>query len=417
MKAAIQNYFKEKNTLNDYIVLLLIAFAFVMNVSEKISTLLLVALFALSIFNIKKLNLKKLKPLSVLLILFSIYIFTHFLVDEVISIKTIEKRFSLVAVPIIFSVVHIDKKTFYAICKFFVFGVVLGCVLNFIEPFINDFNWSTFEFLEIEDKKKIVFKGSKHWMNHFYSIHFPNFMDRSYYGVYLCLAIALVWYVLRWKMLHKLLLILFFVINIFLSNSLIGILGLGVILFFVILQAKKPYILLLFPLFFIVAMFISPRFSEYVSQTWKYINEPESIPKDFLRFRWEMWKGSYQLVCENPLWGYGKEGFDIAFNARMHENVGWSYNILDKVGFNSHNQYLQVFGEAGVFGFLAYLAVLITYVITIIRQHSKYKYLKYSFIALIFIFSVSETVLNRYVGISFFTFFYCFFSVKSNEEA
>jgi hypothetical protein len=400
MKAAIQNYFKEKKTLNEYILLLLIAFAFIMNVSEKISTILLVALFALSLFNSKHLDLKKLKPLSVLLILFSIYIITHFLVDEVISIKTIEKRFSLVAVPIIFSIVKIDEKAFYTICKFFVFGVLLACIINFIEPFINNFNWSTFEFLEIEDKTKIVFKGDKHWMNHFYSLHFSNFLDRSYYGVYLCLAIATIWYVLRWKILHKLQLIVFFVINIFLSTSLIGLLGLGIILFFAILHTKKKYLLLLFPAFIVLAILFSPRFVKYISEAWHYFNNPDAIPKNFLNFRWEMWKGSYQLVCENPWLGYGKEGFDEAFNARMHVNVGWSYNILDNVGFNSHNQYLQVFGEAGVFGFLAYIAVLVTFIIKVIRQQSKHKYLKYSFIALICAFSISETVLNRYVGIS-----------------
>ena len=416
MKTIATHYFKDKS-LNHFIILLSTAFVFVMNVSEKISTLLLVAIFALSLFNIKKINVQKLKTLSFLLLLFSIYIFTHFLVDEVISIKTIEKRFSLVALPIIFSVAQLDKKAFYTICISFVFGVTLGCILNLLEPFVNDFNWSTFTFYEIPDKKKIIFKGDQYWMNHFYSVYFSNFMDRSYYGVYLSLAIAIVWHISRWKMIHKLGLILFFVIHIFLSNSLMGILGLGTVVFFVVLRMKKAYLLLAFPLFFVLAAILSPRFSKYISQTWTYMNDFDAIPKDFLRYRWEMWKASVQLISEQPLWGYGKEGFDVAFNARIHENVGWSYNILDNVGFNSHNQYLQVFGEAGIFGFLAYLAVIIAFIVHVIRQKMANKYVKFTFIALIVIFSFSETVLNRYIGISLFAFFYCFFLAKPTEEA
>ncbi|WP_082106529.1 O-antigen ligase family protein [Kordia zhangzhouensis] len=416
MKIITENIFKN-TSLNQVIVTLALAFVFIMNVSEKISTLLLVTLFVVSLFNIKNFDIQKFKPVSVLIVLFSIYIATHFLMDEVFSIKTIEKRFSLVALPIIFSVLRIDKKAFYAICKFFVLGVILGCFLNLLEPFVFDFDWSTFTFNEIPDKKKIIFKGDNYWMNHFYSVYFSNFMDRSYYGVYLSLAIAAVWHVLNWKMMQKLLWMLFFVIHIFLSNSLMGILGLGAVVFFAILKMRKAYLLLAFPLFFVLAALLSPRFSKYISQTWTYMNDFDAIPKDFLRYRWEMWKASVQLISEQPLWGYGKEGFDVAFNARIHKNVGWSYNILNNVGFNSHNQYLQVFGEAGIFGFLAYLAVIITYIVTVIKQKATNKYLKFTFIALIIIFSFSETVLNRYIGISFFTFFYCFFLVKTTEEA
>ncbi|PHS07668.1 MAG: hypothetical protein COA88_08195 [Kordia sp.] len=415
MRATIRYHFSEKK-LNDYIVFLIIAFVFFMNVSEKVSTLLLVTLFILSLVNVKQFNYQKFKPISFLVVLLSIYILTHILIDDVFSVKTIEKRVSLLALPIVFSIASISEKTFYIICKFFVYGVILGCILNLLEPFVNDFNWDTYKFLEIENKKKIVFKGSQRWMNHFYSIHFSNFLDRSYYGVYLSLGIAIIWHILSWKIIQKIALITFFIIHIFLSNSLMGILGLGTVFFFAVFNYRRAYVLFLLPLFFIVATLISSRFLDYISQTWTYMNGVESIPKDFLRYRWEMWKGSVELISEQPLWGYGKEGFDVAFNARMHKNVGWSYNILDNVGFNSHNQYLQVFGEAGIFGFLGYLVVIAIYIINIMRQRTDYKYLKYSFIFLILIFSCSESILNRYFGISFFTFFYCFFLVNNSLE-
>ena len=88
MKIITENIFKN-TSLNQVIVTLALAFVFIMNVSEKISTLLLVTLFVVSLFNIKNFDIQRFKPVSVLIVLFSIYIATHFLMDEVFSIKTL----------------------------------------------------------------------------------------------------------------------------------------------------------------------------------------------------------------------------------------------------------------------------------------------------------------------------------------
>ncbi|MGH1384891.1 O-antigen ligase family protein [Kordia sp.] len=412
MNVAITSFLKDKS-INNYLVHIACAFVFFINISEKISTLLLILFFAVSIFNIKNFSRSQFKKVSVVFVLFIVYVIINLIVEEEFLFKTVEKKLSLLILPIAFSIMHVDKKALYQVCLFFVYGVAFGCLLNLIEPFINDFNWATFEFIEV--KQKVVFKNHN-WLNHFYSLHFPNFLDRSYYSIYLNFAIAIVWYLLDWKMLHKMAIIFFFLIHIFLSNSLIGLLGLGVLFVLYTFSIRKAYLVLLIPVLVIILAFISPRLNEYISQFWLYLTEPDKIPKDFLGNRWRMWTCSVDLIQEAPWFGYGKEGFDLAFNDILHEKVGWSRYLLSQVGFNSHNQYMQIWGEVGIFGVLIYIVTFISFIIQAVKSKMNIKFLKLSFILLIILFSFSETVINRYIGISFFIFFYCFLQVNSSLD-
>lgn len=408
MNVAISNFFKDKS-LNDYLILIACVFVFLINVSEKASTISMILFFAGSVFNFRHFSLEKFKKLSIVIILFIVYVIINLIVEENFLFKTVEKKLSLLILPIAFAMVSIDKNALYQICKFFVFGVVFGCFLNMIEPFINDFNWTTFEFVEVTDK---VFFKQHNWLNHFYSLHFTNFLDRSYYSIYINLAIAIVWFLMDWKLAKKILFIGFFLIHIFVSNSLIGLIGLVILFVIFCISIRKSYLILLIPvLVFIVAM-LSPRSVRYASEVWLYITEPDKIPGDFLGNRWRMWTSSIELIKEAPWFGYGKEGFDDAFNDVLHKNVGWSRYLLSNVGFNSHNQYMQLWGEIGVSGVLFYIAMFIVFIKQALKNHSNLKFLKLIFILLIIVFSLSETVINRYIGISFFVFFYCFFLVN-----
>jgi O-antigen ligase len=413
MNVAIPNFLKDKS-VNDYVLLIACAFVFCINVSEKISTILLILFFAGSLTNIKNFSKEQFKKVSIIFILFVVYVLINLIVEENFLFKTVEKKLSLLILPIAFALVHVDAKALYKICLFFVYGVIFGCILNLLEPFVYDFNWSTFEFTEVT--QKVVFK--KHnWLNHFYSLHFPNFLDRSYYSIYLNFAIAIVWYLLDWKLWKKLGIIAFFLLHIFLSNSLIGLLGLGVLFVIFVISIRKAYLLLLIPVLVAILAFLSPRLSEYISQFWLYLTEPDKIPKDFLGNRWRMWTCSIELIQESPMLGYGKEGFDDAFNDVLHKNVGWSRYLLSQVGFNAHNQYMQIWGEIGISGLILYVAAFFIFIKKAIKDTvKKVKFLKLTFILLIILFSFSETVINRYIGISFFIFFYCFLQVNSSLD-
>ncbi|AXG68969.1 O-antigen ligase [Kordia sp. SMS9] len=412
MNVAITNFLKEKS-VNTYLIHIACAFVFFINISEKISTLLLILFFATSILNIKNFSRAQFKKVSIIFLLFIVYVGINLIVEENFLFKTVEKKLSLFILPIAFSIMYVDKKAIYQVCLFFVYGVAFGCLLNLIEPFINDFDWATMQFVEV--KQKVVFKNHN-WLNHFYSLHFPNFLDRSYYSIYLNFAIAVVWYLLNWKMRHKIAIILFFLLHIFLSNSLIGLLGLGVLFVVFTFSIRKPYLILLIPVLVTIVVLLSPRLLKYSSEFWLYLTEPDKIPKDFLGNRWRMWTCSIDLIQEAPWFGYGKEGFDMAFNDILHEKVGWSRYLLSQVGFNSHNQYMQIWGEIGIFGVLIYIAAFISFIIQAVKKNTNAKFLKLTFILLIVLFSFSETVINRYIGISFFIFFYCFLQVNSSLD-
>src|SRR5690606_29618691 len=86
---------------------------------------------------------------------------------------------------------------------------------------------------------------------------------------------------------------------------------------------------------------------------------------------------------------YGKIGFERGSN----ENL------------NTHNQYLQILLECGVLGFAALLFILYSVLTKIIYVESyKKPFVLYLFLLLVLNF-MFESILNRYIGISFFAFF------------
>jgi len=63
--------------------------------------------------------------------------------------------------------------------------------------------------------------------------------------------------------------------------------------------------------------------------------------------------------------------------------------LLSQVGFNSHNQYLQFWGEIGITGVILYIIAFISFIKQSIKNTLKIKYLKLIFILLIILFSFS----------------------------
>ena len=281
-----------------------------------------------------------------------------------------------------------------------------------IEPFVNDFNWTNFQFVQV--REKIFFKNNN-WLNHFFSVHFPNFIERSYYSIYLNFAIAIILFLLDWSLIKKIIAISFLTFHILLSNSLFGLFGLGVLFVIFIFSFRNKMLILLVPVFVLFILLISTRLREYLSEFLLYLSNTENIPKNFIGNRWEMWIASLELIRESSVFGYGKEGFDIVFNDRLHENVGWSRYQLSQVGYNSHNQFMQFLGEIGLLGLVAYVLMFLNFILRSIRKKDNFKCLKLSFIFLIFFFSLSESLINRYIGISFFTFFYCLLLVSCTK--
>jgi putative inorganic carbon (hco3(-)) transporter len=82
--------------------------------------------------------------------------------------------------------------------------------------------------------------------------------------------------------------------------------------------------------------------------------------------RTQLWKGTWNMVKVHPFFGFGINTFSRYF-PQYKPSVYWGIMY-------SHNSYLQMWSEIGIFGLLAYLALIFTILIKTLRgMHEKLK--------------------------------------------
>ena len=114
------------------------------------------------------------------------------------------------------------------------------------------------------------------------------------------------------------------------------------------------------------------------------------------------------------------QGLGLNASYKKLEEKGGKYNIFQgnetTEGYqkkNFHNQYIQVFAELGVVGFI--LLLLILYINTKNAFKSK-DFLHIAFAILMISLFLTESFLWRQRGVVFFTVFYCLFNVKQTIQ-
>lgn len=105
-------------------------------------------------------------------------------------------------------------------------------------------------------------------------------------------------------------------------------------------------------------------------------------------------------------------GLDASQN-KIREKVK-EYNLHSSYGeFNFHNEYVQIFSELGILGFLIVVSMLFISIKKGIRNKD---FLLISFSVTMIVLFLSESFLSRQRGIIFFIVIYCMFSVANNTD-
>jgi O-antigen ligase len=107
-------------------------------------------------------------------------------------------------------------------------------------------------------------------------------------------------------------------------------------------------------------------------------------------------------------------GLDASQN-KIKEKVK-EHNLYPDYGeFNFHNEYIQIFSELGVFGFLLVISML---VVTIRKGIINKDFIHIAFSVTMIVLFLTESFLSRQRGIIFFIILYCMFNVAndSNEQ-
>lgn len=118
-----------------------------------------------------------------------------------------------------------------------------------------------------------------------------------------------------------------------------------------------------------------------------------------------------EILEEDPVFftGFGLNAADFRIQEKGLENGVYSGNgtIEGYQNQNFHNEYIQLFAELGIFGFLTLIAML---VLNLKNALNRKDFIHISFAILMISLFLTESFLSRQRGIVFFTIMFCLFN-------
>ena len=142
---------------------------------------------------------------------------------------------------------------------------------------------------------------------------------------------------------------------------------------------------------------IQNRFNEIITNTFEK-SENKNVRSSTL-VRKKTWSTSLKLIEEKWITGYGT-GSSKKVLQEQYKKDGYDY--MYKKNYNSHNQYLQVLLDHGIFGFL----ILAFFTFGMLYASLKQKDFIYALFLVIMILNfMTESVLETQSGVIFFAFF------------
>ena len=397
-------------------------------------------LFLGSIFLLlKKRNFIFSKELFLPILLYVLMILSYFWsIDTPLTIKAMPKEIALLLIPLAFMVLQpITEKYKDKILKYYSYSIVLFVVYFLIRAIIR--------FFILKDTSVFFYHGE--YDNDIGLV--SKELNAIHVSVFVAIAFFYFYTSLQKFIIYKVISVLLFCFIVLLSSKnilLVFILLVFIHFFFFSKSANKMRLRNVFIFLIIIGFVFSfgkikerfqlefqtnsdkslssnvikglPKGVHNVSITEAWSNE-KFTPNDFFpgtAFRVYQARLFFEfLEEENIFW----KGFGLNSSYKKLEEKAVYYNIFlgtDKIeGYqkkNFHNQYIQVFAELGVFGFL--ILVLILYIN--LKKAIKHKdFMHIAFAVLMISLFLTESFLWRQRGVVFFTLFYCLFNSAKKE--
>ena len=142
---------------------------------------------------------------------------------------------------------------------------------------------------------------------------------------------------------------------------------------------------------------IQSRFNEIIHYTFQKMDQ-KKVPSS-TSARKIIWSTSFKLIKEKWITGYGTGQSKKVLQEQFKKD---GYDYMYKKNYNSHNQYLQVFLDQGIFGFL----LLVFFTFGMLYASLKQKDFIYALFLVIMILNfMTESILETQSGVIFFAFF------------
>src|SRR6185369_2443555 len=120
--------------------------------------------------------------------------------------------------------------------------------------------------------------------------------------------------------------------------------------------------------------------------------------------RWLKWKCAWEVIEKNPIIGIGPGDVHDALQSQ-YKKIDFSIAFEQK--YNPHNQFLQTWVGLGVIGLVSLILCML---IPTIIAYKKGKYLYFSFVIFFALCNITESALERQLGIVFYSTFNSLFA-------
>lgn len=404
------------------------SFPFGLDVLNKIALLWVLFGFFSANFKENFIEIKKNKSFLLFIILNFSLIFLYcvgilYSENKNTAIENISHSFVFIIITIVISANYkITTKNIKQILFFFVSGNIITSIICFLLAFYNSISISEGNIIFQSSIKEgySFFQSIVGPGNYFFYSDFSYFLHTSYSSILIVFSIAILLYYKEFnnskaeikylnifdKKIIRFSLIIFLSITVLLFSSKANFLALILIyfLYFLFSNFKKKYIfLLLIALLSISLLTRNSRFNIYFenlnTENSNIENSNENIQIDSQNSRIYIWKSALEVSIENIFFGVGTGDAEKELIKKYQDK---KFKFLEENKYNAHNVFLEIFMQIGIFGLLIFISIFIFSSYKSILSRDK---ILFSFLIVTFSNFLFESMLNRLLGVIFWSFF------------
>lgn len=341
------------------------------------------------------------------------------------ALHDLEVKLSLLIFPLIFiSIGHLYKKHIIQFFNFFLIGNLIASVICLVVALLNSMGVNHGEMLfetainqNYSNQSFFLLVGNRQSL--FSYTYLSIFHHPGYFSMYLVFAVIVAYYQYRlavkkrWKTIYLSLLV-FFYIMIYLLSTRAGLISLSATLISltIIEFTKSKHYALVFLVSFTLNYGLYKAIT--VSKLKKNVEELKEITtqptdptikgQDKIKHRdtrFIIWKSALQIIKRNVWFGVGTGDTRKALIEEFRKE---KFRKGINSGFNSHNQYFEIFLSGGILSFFTLMAMLIVSFIYSLKNNRLILSFLICLVAFNFLF---ESMLETMAGVIFFSFFYC----------
>lgn len=325
------------------------------------------------------------------------------------GLKYVEQRLLMVLFPFIFISHSISYAKRNAIFFSFIFSVVMGLVIGFFYSYYNYWLTSDSGYFYNDNLVELIVKQA------------------TYYSIYINVVLLLIIFILP-KLKSKVRTALIFFIPILITAQILLavrisiltllIIAISLIIYALITKSSKLALLIVSACIIVCIsiVFMFPqtlkRFESMMTNFEYRFDNPNQVNHfngeissenwNGLNLRLALWHCGIDIIKERPLIGVGTGDYKSSMRAQ-YKDKNFLYAI--ERDFGVHNQFLYTGISFGLIGALIFIGSIL---LPVLSAGIKQNYLYIGFALIIGIGFLTENILNRYMGIYFFSFFNAF---------